>query len=348
MTPGEYIKELRKSNNISQEKLSEDLNFDRSTIAKYENNINQMKYDVIKIFADYFDEPIINIISGNNKAYNNITISNDEYLKNYYLNVISNYKTKNKYNVLKILILFITIILSLLYINLVSINKYQKIKSFTLQIEDSTIKTSTSIIVDSFENIYIYLDELSINSNDNNIINSITLYYKENNENYFIFQKTGNNLNSISIIDNYEEQKYVDFTKKDIILNNLYIRIKTNTNQIYNSKINIHELKQNNHILSNVKKIKYNYKLEEKINYNIYDINTSIQYNNYTYFIYNENERTHIKCKENGTDILIDNKVYIGTFNKQSVAIYILNIKDDELKIYNEINNILSAALNNK
>ena len=51
MTPGEYIKTLRKKNKISQDELARKLNFERSTITKYENNTNQMKYEVIKAFS---------------------------------------------------------------------------------------------------------------------------------------------------------------------------------------------------------------------------------------------------------------------------------------------------------
>lgn len=49
------LKELRKSRNLSQIRLSIDLNINQNTISRYENGIRQADYKTLILFADYFD-----------------------------------------------------------------------------------------------------------------------------------------------------------------------------------------------------------------------------------------------------------------------------------------------------
>ena len=48
------LRELRKSNNVSQQKLSKHLNFGYTAIANYESGRNQPSLDTVKKIAQYF------------------------------------------------------------------------------------------------------------------------------------------------------------------------------------------------------------------------------------------------------------------------------------------------------
>lgn len=52
------LKELRKKRNISQIKLSMDLNMGQNTISRYENEVREADYKTLILFADYFDVSI--------------------------------------------------------------------------------------------------------------------------------------------------------------------------------------------------------------------------------------------------------------------------------------------------
>lgn len=52
------LKELRKKRNLSQIKLSMELNMNQNTISRYENGIRQADYQTLIIFADYFNVSI--------------------------------------------------------------------------------------------------------------------------------------------------------------------------------------------------------------------------------------------------------------------------------------------------
>ena len=55
MDIGAKIKELRIEKDLTQEKLAELLNIDKSTIAKYETNDREPKVYILCKIADYFN-----------------------------------------------------------------------------------------------------------------------------------------------------------------------------------------------------------------------------------------------------------------------------------------------------
>ena len=52
------LKELRKNHNISQLRLSLDLNMNQNSISRYENGEREADYTTLIKFADYFDVSI--------------------------------------------------------------------------------------------------------------------------------------------------------------------------------------------------------------------------------------------------------------------------------------------------
>lgn len=59
------IKFLREKKKISQERLSEDLKINQSTLAKWENNTRKITLDWAIRLADYFSIPVGDFISKN-------------------------------------------------------------------------------------------------------------------------------------------------------------------------------------------------------------------------------------------------------------------------------------------
>ena len=57
------VKYLREKNNISQSKMSKDLNIDQSTLAKWENGTRQITLDWAIKIANYFDISVGDFIS---------------------------------------------------------------------------------------------------------------------------------------------------------------------------------------------------------------------------------------------------------------------------------------------
>lgn len=52
---GDILKKLRKNKGLSQKELTDRLNINRSTYARYETSQTQPDYDTLKIIADFFE-----------------------------------------------------------------------------------------------------------------------------------------------------------------------------------------------------------------------------------------------------------------------------------------------------
>ena len=145
--------------------------------------------------------------------------------------------------------------------------------------------------------------------------------------------------------DNIYEQKYFNFDKKKIIINNLHFIIRTNSNQTYDLNTRLYknvEKKTNKNIIK-----KTNYKLDEKYNNNIYNINTIVEYNKCKYIVKSEKDIINVSSSSNNTNIKINNNIIMGKYNNKDILINSLNIKENDLNIYNEIHDIIYNALDN-
>ena len=77
------LRELRKSNNVSQQKLSKYLNFGYTAIANYESGRNQPSLDTVKKIAQYFDVTVDYLIGASDypRSEKDITDKEAELLK---------------------------------------------------------------------------------------------------------------------------------------------------------------------------------------------------------------------------------------------------------------------------
>ena len=55
---GKKIRELRKQNSITQEKMGSDLNIDRSVVSRWESDKIEPTIDQLRSISDYFKVPI--------------------------------------------------------------------------------------------------------------------------------------------------------------------------------------------------------------------------------------------------------------------------------------------------
>ena len=92
---------------------------------------------------------------------------------------------------------------------------------------------------------------------------------------------------------------------------------------------------------------KKDYKLKDKYNDNIYNLNTIIEYKNNKYRVKSEKDTINIVSNTNNTDIKINNNLIIGTYNSKEIIINTSNINDNDKLLYNEIKEILNNAIKN-
>lgn len=199
---GNFIKELRKQNNLTQKELADKYGVTYQAVSKWENGKNIPDISIIKQMSQDFNINIDNILDGNNKV---------------------NKKQYKKYLILTSII----IILTVGYIIFIHKDNFE-FKTLGTTCNDFTVTGSIAYNKDK-SSIYIsnvnYCGEENntkydsidciLYENNGNIIKKISEY--SYNEDKITLNKFLNNINFI--IDNYES------TCKNYINNELYIEI---------------------------------------------------------------------------------------------------------------------------
>ncbi len=69
---GEFLRELRKEKNLTQEDLAEKMNVSRRTVSRWETGSNMPDLDVLVELADYYDVDLRDIFNGKRRSDDNM------------------------------------------------------------------------------------------------------------------------------------------------------------------------------------------------------------------------------------------------------------------------------------
>lgn len=204
---GKYIKELRKSHNLTQEELAKKINISRTGLSDIECGKMSVSYDRAIAIAKLFDESVFNIFNGGKIDVKNVDAVNKT------VNEITNSavkSTRSKYiNFITLLILFFIIcifgILAYYFFN-----SYNSVKVYKVQGESENFKTNIGLLMVSKENIYF---SLSVNENRDIKINTLTLNKISDDKEELIVKVS--NSNSLYLVDFYGYDEY--FNYNDIV-----------------------------------------------------------------------------------------------------------------------------------
>lgn len=248
---GKFIKELREEKKLTQLMLAEKIPVTREAVSKWERGKNNPDKETLKILANIFDVTVEELILGRRNK-NHIDESNELTLDLYEQNL----KKEKKIKIVYLILFAILAIFSLYYF----INTFNTIKVYTIIYEDENVKINNGIFVTTKDKIYFNLSDIECNSE----INSLKLYYKENNIDNFIYEIDNN---MIVLYDFYGYDEYFNYSKLSQIIDNLYLDINCNDN-VYTAKLKLNEdfkndkffsQKRPNVVQDNDNIIRYNY-----------------------------------------------------------------------------------------
>lgn len=97
---GQFIKELRKSKDLTQEQLAEVLGVSSRSISRWENGINMPDFDIVIQLANFFQITIEELLDGEKKEADMNNDKEDAMLK------VSDYENEQKLRMIRILIWF--------------------------------------------------------------------------------------------------------------------------------------------------------------------------------------------------------------------------------------------------
>lgn len=223
---GKFIKELRIENNMTQQQLADKIPITREAVSKWERGRNKPDRTSLEILSKLFNVTTEELILGRRNEVNNIK-ENKELALNLYE------ENNKKQKVVKNLIISI-IGLIILFFAYYFISTFNSIKIYNISYEDTNnnnIMVYNGIFVTTREKFYFNFSDISI-PND---ITRLELYYMDNNNKHTIYETDNPYIN---IYDYYQYERYFDYKDLNIVINNLYLLIKSDTNE-YNIKLNV-------------------------------------------------------------------------------------------------------------
>lgn len=255
---GQFIKELRKEKNISQNELSEEIHVTRQAISAWENGKAVPDSDVLLILSSYFNVSINEILLGKR-------LSSDEGLEKLTLQLIDDHNKKIRKIKKLIISLSTTIILSLvIFLGYYFINNYNSIKVYKVNGKENIFMTHNGIFVTTKNKVYLRLGKITQqNLEEDKDINKVKLYYKIKNKEYVLFEE---NKTDILIDEEYGYKEFFLNNDMNKAINNMYLEITYNETEKEIIKISFKETFKNTFSFLNKKE---NVKaLKDKINLN--------------------------------------------------------------------------------
>ena len=255
---GQFIKELRKEKNISQNELSEEIHVTRQAISAWENGKAVPDSDVLLILSSYFNVSINEILLGKR-------LTSDEDLENLTLQLIDDHNKKIRKIKKLIISLSTTIILSLvIFLGYYFLNNYNSIKVYKVGGKENIFMTHNGIFVTTKNKVYLRLGKITQqNLEEDKDINKVKLYYKYKNKEYILFEE---NKTDILIDEEYGYKEFFLNNDMNKAINNMYLEITYNETEKETIKLSFKETFKNTFSFLNKKE---NVKaLKDKINLN--------------------------------------------------------------------------------
>ena len=220
---GKFIKELRIENNMTQQQLADKIPITREAVSKWERGRNKPDRTSLEILSKLFNVTTEELILGRRNEFNNIK-ENKELALNLYE------ENNKKQKVVKYLIISI-IGLIILFFAYYFISTFNSIKIYYVTYSDNDAVLKNGIFVTTREKFYFNFSDIRIPDD----ITKLKLYYMDNNNKHIIYET---NNSYINIYDYYQYERYFDYKDLNTVINNLYLLIKSDTNE-YNIKLNV-------------------------------------------------------------------------------------------------------------
>lgn len=292
---GNFLKECRKKNNITQNEVADGLNLTRENISKWERGITIPGSEYLKKLSEILGVTVSEILAGE------YAVDKDAQSNQVICDIIDENKMRRK----KMLISFGIIIFVLLFLFFLYyfINNYNSIKVYRISGTSDNFEINESILVVSKEKVYLNFNEIESYNED---IKLMRLYYLQNGEERII--KESNKLSGM-IIDDDGYAEYLSYDNVKYIIDSLYLKIITINNYEEIIKLSVKKDYSNDYfndvskeIISNSTKQEFNYKIKDKY---------------LKKFKYNEGLKTYIYNYKN------NKKEFSASFNKESNSIVV-------------------------
>lgn len=216
---GEFLQQLRKDKNLTQQEVAEIFFVSRECVSKWERGISIPDPQQLINVSKFYNVTINEILYGEYENESNRENINETPAK--ILKVSKEERNKLTYR----FIIFI-LILSLTFFITYFVNNYNSIKVYMISGDGTNFDLSQGMLISSPNKSYLQLGKI-INIRDKEITN-VELFYKKNDTYIKIYENDDSSQISVSLNKNNELMKG---RKTKEILENLYVRISTNDDE---------------------------------------------------------------------------------------------------------------------
>lgn len=209
---GDFLTDLRKQRKLTQQEVADKLFVSREAVSKWERGLCLPDYQSMLLLCKLYNISTNELFIGEFENEENRELLNEAPIKE-----MINLKNKNKVVIHKFI--FFIIILLLSFFIYYFVNNYKSIKVYVIAGQGNYFDISQGMLITSPNKTYLQLGEIVNNKEDVGKIESIKLYYKNNNKKEIILED-----NDIKQLHKHiENNKNI---RKNI--NKLYVDIKTN------------------------------------------------------------------------------------------------------------------------
>jgi len=207
---GDFIRELRKEKNLTQDDLAELVHISREAVSKWERGLNKPDKSCIETLTSVFNISAEELLLGRKLIDKNETSDL----------ILNLYEDRNRTQRLIKLTIIITILIALLFLAYFFINNYNSVHVYTINYSDDNITIKNGLFITTREKIYFRLGDIDSSKE----IKLLKLFYKNNNGEDKLINKT-DDLN-IVLFDYYGYNSYFDYKELDNILKSSYLEIE--------------------------------------------------------------------------------------------------------------------------
>lgn len=220
---GNFIKNLRLENNMSQKDLADKIPINREAVSKWECGRTIPDSSTILCLSRIFGVSADEIMYGeykvkeNKKEFDNLSLQ-------IYDDRNSIYKKLNKTSKFLLTTLILLVISILGFLIYYFFNSYDSVRIYTIESDHGEIYLTDGTITLTGENIYFRLG--NFNGIDENDISKLVVYYNKDNEKKIVYQRT--NAKDGLIKDYYGYNEYFEIEKKGLVFDKLCVDLYFN------------------------------------------------------------------------------------------------------------------------
>ena len=211
----DFIKELRKEKNLTQEQLADELHVHRTTVVKWESGSSLPLNDTLVILSKYFNVSVDELLAGER-------ITEETTIEDRNRVTLAILKDRRKSIRMAMHFAIISFILAVSFLVYYFVTTYNSIHVYTVAGIGENIKTQHSLLIVSNDKVYLRIGNFYNNDDEIVHIDNITLYIDDGYETKVLFSGDPNEL----IVEKRVNMEIFNIKKLQDSYDDMYLFVK--------------------------------------------------------------------------------------------------------------------------